>query len=317
MLIEKPTVAITICICTFRRSSILTALSTVANQLLSDDISLQLIVIDNDDAESALKSVMNFAKTTGIEVAYRHVPGANIAIARNAGLDLAATEWLAFLDDDEIASEVWLNNLIAERLGATAIFGRCTAVYDEQTPQWIRDGDYHSTRIETDVKTAIVTGYAGNVLINMDFVRQHKLRFDTTLGKTGGEDTIFFREIYEKGGLLRYAKNAVVYEPVPSNRNNLRWIIQRKYRSGQIYGTMLYRFDKARYRRIFVVGPAKVLSCVIMTFALGLLSANALRWLCRGAFHLGVLSYAAGFETYPEYIAQQRVRSINALDRSL
>jgi hypothetical protein len=54
--------------------------------------------------------------------------GPNIAIARNAGLAACKTRWLAFLDDDEVASLGWRDRLIADRGNASAVgeLGRST-----------------------------------------------------------------------------------------------------------------------------------------------------------------------------------------------
>ena len=48
----EPT-AVTVCICTFRRPSVLVAVESVAKQVLPNGISVKIVVIDND-AETPL-----------------------------------------------------------------------------------------------------------------------------------------------------------------------------------------------------------------------------------------------------------------------
>ena len=110
------------------------------------------------------------------------------------------------------------------------VFGPCEAIYDDWVPDWIKQGDYHSNRIAES--SPITTGYTSNVLIDMVFVRRHGLRFEPELGWTG-EDTLFFHAMYRKGGVLKYATNAVVYERVIPSRANVRWVVRRRYRAGQ------------------------------------------------------------------------------------
>jgi len=110
------------------------------------------------------------------------------------------------------------------------VFGPCEAIYDDWVPDWIKQGDYHSNRIAES--SPITTGYTSNVLIDMVFVRRHGLRFEPELGCTG-EDTLFFHAMYRKGGVLKYAPNAVVYERVIPSRANVRWVVRRRYRAGQ------------------------------------------------------------------------------------
>ena len=157
---------VTVCICTFRRPSILRAVESVATQVLPDWISVRILVIDNDDTPSAQNAIASFCAKSSATIHYHHAPGRNISIARNAALDAVSTLWLAFIDDDESASPTWLAKLLAARAGAHAVFGPSEARYDHDVPFWIIAGDYHSTRV-IDNENPIKTGYAGNTLIDL------------------------------------------------------------------------------------------------------------------------------------------------------
>jgi succinoglycan biosynthesis protein ExoM len=292
--------AVTGSVCTFRRPGVLTALESVARQALADRAGVRIIVIDNDAEPTARDAVAAFAATRTARIDYRHVPGQNISVARNAGVDACTTRWLAFLDDDECAAYDWLPRLLAGRDGASAVFGPCEAIYGERTRAWIRAGDYHANRI-ADRGRPIDTGYTSNVLIDLDFVRRHGLRFDTALGRTGGEDTMFFHAMYRSGGALRYAADAIVYEDVAPGRTNARWIATRRYRAGQVYAMMFERFDAAVYRRIGITAAAKAAFCVLMGLATAWAPGRAMWWLMRGVFHCGVLSYRLGASVHAEY----------------
>jgi succinoglycan biosynthesis protein ExoM len=261
---------------------------------------MRILVIDNDASPTAKEAIEEFRARTTVETEYRHAPGGNISIARNAALKGTPTRWLAFLDDDEYASTDWLANLVRFREGVTAVFGPCEAIYADSAPSWVKIGDYHSNRI-SDRKRPIDTGYTSNVLIDMDFVRRHALAFDPALGRTGGEDTMFFHAIYSKGGALRYAADAVAYEEVVKSRLNIGWVWRRRYRAGQVYAMMFRRFDRSAYRRIAWTAAPKILACLIMAGATIYAPAHALWWLMRGTFHCGVLSYGLGASVLQEY----------------
>jgi succinoglycan biosynthesis protein ExoM len=292
-------IELTVCICTFRRPSILSAIDSVAKQTVLPNTSVRILIIDNDAGQSALNIVTEFRNRATIRLDYKHVPGQNISMARNAGLDAATTPWLVFMDDDEYASTNWLSGLIASRNGANAVFGPCEAIYGAGTPDWIKQGDYHSNRItETE---PITTGYTSNVLIDMAFVRRHGLRFAPDLGRTGGEDTMFFHAMYHKGGILKYASCAVVYEKVVSSRVNRAWVLRRRYRAGQIRALVSYRCDPVEYARLSLTAPFKVVVCVIMSGFMIPSRARAIWWLMRGVFHWGTISYALGIRVHEEY----------------
>ena len=296
---QSEPIELTVCICTFRRPGILSAIDSVAKQIVPPSISVRILIIDNDAEQSAFSIVTEFRSRTTIRLDYKHAPGQNISMARNAGLDAATTPWLVFMDDDEFASTKWLSGLIASRNGANAVFGPCEAIYREGTPDWIKQGDYHSNRItETE---PITTGYTSNVLIDMAFVRRHGLRFAPELGRTGGEDTMFFHAMYLKGGVLKYASSAVVYETVVSSRVNLAWILRRRYRAGQVRALVSHRCDLVEYARLSLTAPFKVVLCVIMSGLTIPSEARAIWWLMRGVFHWGTISYALGIRVHEEY----------------
>jgi succinoglycan biosynthesis protein ExoM len=298
---ESAAPGVTVCICTFRRpSSLVVAMKSVAAQILPGDARFTMVVIDNDREATARPIVERFRAETDFPVEYRHRPGENISIARNAGLDAVEAPWLAFLDDDEFASPHWLAQLLAARAGAQAVFGPCEAIYREDVPSWMKRADFHSNRIR-ELKGAIDTGYTSNVLIDMNFVRRHELRFDVALGRSGGEDTIFFHAMYRLGGVLEYAPQAIVFEDVAASRANAKWIAGRRYRAGQTYAMMLRRFAPSRYSLSTWTSPLKVVTCAAVSALSAFNSAKASWWIMRGIFHVGVLSFALGLRVHQEY----------------
>ena len=303
------TEAVTVCICTFRRpSGLAEAMASVAGQRLPPRVRLKLVVVDNDREPSARRFVERFASDADFAVAYRHCPGENISIARNGALDATTTRWLAFLDDDERADPDWLARLLAHSAVAQAVFGPCEAVYAAHAPTWVRRGDYHSNRIVRR-NGVIETGHTCNALIDAAFVRRHGLRFDVELGRSGGEDTIFFHSMRRCGATLAYAPEAIVFEDVAVGRATLGWVARRRYRAGQTYALMLRRFSPRRYALWAWTSPMKIAFCSFAGAATGFDAARASRWAMRGVFHLGGLSYALGFGIHQEYAPRRPSRA--------
>jgi succinoglycan biosynthesis protein ExoM len=276
-------------------------IGSVAEQILPSGMQCKIIVIDNDLTPSAGALISDACSKLGIKCTYLHAPGQNISIARNAGLSACRTRWLAFVDDDEIASRDWLSRLLANRNGAVAVFGPCEAIYPDKAAGWIRFGDYHSNRVVSR-DGVIDTGYTSNVLIDMDFVRAHKLQFDEEYGRTGGEDTIFFYQMYRCGGHLAYAAGAIVYDQVAPSRITLRWVAARQYRAGQTYAKLQEKYVVKRFFRILILSPLKIAYCVSMAALLAFRPGAAMWWLMRGVFHFGTLSYRLGGNVYKEYL---------------
>jgi succinoglycan biosynthesis protein ExoM len=290
-------------VCTFRRPAVAETLRSIAGQALPGGLSVRAIVADNDEQPSAEALVRQAAEAHGLEVAYVHAPARNISLARNACLDAATGEFLAFLDDDETATPGWLAGLLAEaaRGGWDAVLGPVKAVYGEDAPAWLAAGDFHSTA-PVQVGGRILKGYAGNALIRRRTIERLGLRFDLSRGRQGGEDDDFFYRLTDAGGTIGYAPEALAFEPVPPARASLTWLLKRSFRTGQTHGARL----ESRFRgpaRLLQAGlaSAKTGACVAGAAASALSPARRSRWLVRGALHAGAVARLAGFKELQLY----------------
>lgn len=288
---------ISVAICTFRRD-VRATLTSLATQKLPDGVSISVFVADNDESDERRASIEADARNLALDLRYVHAPRQNISIARNACLDACATRWLAFIDDDEVARPEWLARLLAYRLRHDFVFGLVRAQYaDPDTSSWMREGDFHSTKIEPNDPPS--KGYSGNALIDLDFVRAHDLRFAIALGQTGGEDTLFFHEAFGKGARLGYAADAIVDEAVPSARANWRWLARRRFRSGQVHAYVQRRDGQAIRATIKAAAKTVVL---LGAAALTMIRPGISRRLAlRAMLHAGVVASGLGAAIYREY----------------
>jgi succinoglycan biosynthesis protein ExoM len=283
---------IDICVCTFRRPSIDAAMRSLSRQIVPAGVTLGLIIADNDETPSARERVEALAGDLSIPVTYLHAPARNISIARNACLDAARGDWVAFFDDDEIAPADWVGKLYKKAVDddLDAVFGPAIAQYGEDTPDWIRDKDYHSNWPERRGRQ-VQTGHTCNAMIRLDAASVSGQRFLLEKGRTGGEDTEFFFRIWRAGARLGIADDAIVYEPVDPARLNFRWIMTRKYRSGISYGrhSLGARSLPARLG-LFIKAGAKCLVSLAMSAATAWSAVRRNYWVLRAGFHAGVCS---------------------------
>jgi succinoglycan biosynthesis protein ExoM len=237
-----------------------------------------------------------------LDLVYVHAPARNISLARNAVLDAADGDWLALIDDDQVAGSDWIAALVAaaQAQGCAAVLGPVRAVYPPQTPRWIADGDFHSFR-PVRVGGRILKGYSCNVLINMDIVRRAGLRFDLSLGRMGGEDDDFFYRLTDAGGVIGEAEAASVFEPVPASRAKLGWLLRRAFRSGQSHGRRQLRRALPGRLLQLVLASVKSAACLLGAAALALFPVRGRRWLVRGALHAGAVARLAGIKELELY----------------
>ena len=288
----------TVCvgICTYRRAEVVAALTSISRQRALDGVTLRVIVADNDMAREAEARVVAAAQLHAMSVTYVHAPQRNICVARNACIDAATGDFLAFLDDDETVDPNWMAALLAEadRSGCDAVLGPVKATYQPGTPRWLVAADLHSTS-PTFTGGRLLKGYAGNVLIRRSAIARYGLRFDVKLGRTGGEDDAFFYQLTDAGGTISYAPQAIAHEPVAPGRANLAWLLTRSFRTGQTHGSRLAATHGHASRLPQVgVATAKTAMCFIACLVSFFSQRARNRWLVRGYLHAGVAARLLG-----------------------
>lgn len=286
---------IDIAVCTYRRPQLAETLRSLGALVVPEGVALRLIVADNDVSPSAETIVRASAARLPFPVAYVHCPASNISLARNACLDHAQSDWLAFIDDDCSASPQWLAALVAKvrETGADAVLGPVEAIYGDGAPGWMRRGDFHSTN-PVFVRGRLLTGYTCNVLMNIAAPSLKGRRFNLALGRTGGEDTEFFSGMVRDGGRLAFACDAWASEPVPADRAQFGWLSKRRFRTGQTHGRLLA--DACGGTSIYAVAlaAAKSVFCAGGALATAFSPVSRNRYVLRAVMHAGVVSGLAG-----------------------
>jgi succinoglycan biosynthesis protein ExoM len=286
-----------ICICTYRRHSVVATLGSIAALVPIDGLSLRVIVVDNDVTTSARATVLEASASLGLTCRYVHAPAHNISIARNAALDASEAHLVAFVDDDEIATPGWVAALIARQreTGAAIMLGPVNAVYGDG-PTWLRLADLHSIRPVIRVGGVIATGYSSNVLLDRAAMTEamRGLRFDPAFGRSGGEDTVYFNQLHRMGARIAYAEAAVVHEAVTPQRARLRWLLKRAFRAGQSHAWTLTGAGRGK-PWMMTLAVAKCAFCAACAVGRAPSAAHWRRYAVRAALHAGVLSRLAGF----------------------
>jgi len=287
----QTTTSIDVCVCAYRRESVVDAIASISAQNLPDHVVLRVLVADNDSMPSAAKWVAQASDASAWPVVYIHAPAHNISVARNACLDHADADWVAFLDDDEVARPDWLAKALetARNTRSDIVFGPALARYPVGTPDWIRQNDFHTNRVAIREGT-VETGHTSNVLMRFAGTRARRTRFDVALGQSGGEDTDLFFRLHRAGMKLTVCDDAVVEEEVAPARLRLQWLIDRRFAEGTHYGA------SAPGNRAMRVGKsiAKAGYCALRTLGSAMNKGRAAYWFLRAVFHCGVARGSVG-----------------------
>ncbi len=305
--VKADRIRVDIGVCTFRRPELEETLLSLAAMAVPQDAEIRIIVADNDDTASASGRVEELRGSIPHEIIYVHCPASNISIARNACLENAGGDFLAFIDDDETAGEDWIVRLVetAQATGADAVLGPVKAVYLADAPRWMRRGDFHST-FPVWVGNEIVTGYTCNVLLRLASPSIAGRRFNLALGRSGGEDTEFFTQMHRTGGRIAYAPAAWVSEPVAAKRAAFSWLAKRKFRFGQTHGRLLGANGGLSNSVVhLVLASAKSGFCMLAGAFFLFFPVRRNRYALRASLHAGVVSGLLGVREIEQYGAAE------------
>jgi succinoglycan biosynthesis protein ExoM len=284
-----PSIEVDVCICAFaRREGLRRCLQSLAAQI--DAPRFRVRVADNHLQPAVANWISEDCRELSFELQVLHAPHSNIAVARNALLRACTADWIAFLDDDEVAQPDWLSALYVARDTGDVVFGPVRALYADTAPGWLVRGDLLSKRPALRPH-GVDTGPSANVLVRRTSIGA--LHFDESLGRTGGEDTVFFAALHDRGARLAFCEDAVACEQAAPERSTLRALLLRNFSSGHAHARVLRMRGTGRLR-IAVMAASKCAAS--LAYAL-VQVASAVGWrrqCLRAALHAGVVAQALG-----------------------
>ena len=300
---EGPAVKVDIAIATYRRPRGLGRLLAGLGRLRfpADAPDLRVVVVDNDPDGAAGAVCERAQARLGLPLVHRVEARRGIPQARNAAVAaaLGRADFLAFIDDDEVPSPLWLAELLRVQAatGADAVTGPCLPLLEEPVARWVERGAFFA-RPRHATGARLGQAFTHNVLVRTRALAGLDSLFDERMALSGGSDVELFRRLAALGHTIVWADEALVFEWVPRSRANARWILDRAFR----VGTSSAFVD--RHRREHPVGAARLLAhggwCIAKAatlLPLGVLRgrAGAVGALRLAAFGAGRLSGLAGF----------------------
>lgn len=260
---ESPPVNVSVCICTFRRPSVAQAIYSVLAQEGVPASEFEILVCDDDPEESARPVVERIAAASAVAVRYEVSGSQNVARCRNFCLSSARGEWIAFIDDDEIADPAWLRQLRAaqEKYAADIVKGHVSADYPQGTPDWVLAGDPFTRDFGPTGSHPRIFG-SGNLMFRRAIATSNALHFDPAFGKTGGEDIDFFLRYEALASPAVACREAVVVEMVSPARVTTAYLAKRARRGGHIFARVFVsRMSKIQRRLSMLRSALIVVAC--------------------------------------------------------
>jgi GT2 family glycosyltransferase len=236
-----PTIETVVCIPCFRRPQYLRrTLDSLAAQRTSRRFAV--VMAENDASKSESVPVAaeylasgKFAGLCVIEPRQGNCHAINAAFETALQMFPMATS-LLMIDDDEVASPDWLEQMIrtADSTGANIVGGPVFPEFDDERKRGLRRHPAFAPAYDTSGPVPVIYG-CGNCLIRRSvFDRLGTPAFDLRFNYLGGGDTDFFYRCMRLGLRFHWVAEAVISESVPQSRTSLKWLVTRGLRIGAI-----------------------------------------------------------------------------------
>lgn len=239
-------IRLSLVIATYNRAEqLLATLRSVALQSAPAEV-WECIVVDNRSVDDTAERVRTFiAAHPQLNIRYCYEAQQGLSYARNAGIEAAQGDIVAFIDDDERIVEEFIEayiNLFDTHPDAMAAGGRIIAEYPTGRPRWMSRYTEQPIANPMDFGPEVrpfplsrIPG-GGNMAMRRELFKRVGL-FNTSLGRTGkrligGEESELFERIRREGMACYYVPRAVMYHIIPDEKLTADYFDRLAYNVG-------------------------------------------------------------------------------------
>jgi GT2 family glycosyltransferase len=293
---------------TFRRPAML-AETLASLQAQQSAVAFAVVVLENDDASrEGLAVARRFLEegrlrgVAGVEAKQGNVH------AINAGFTLAlarfpAAEFILMMDDDEVASPDWLEQMIraAEAQDADVVGGPVQPRFHPDAGSLFRRHPVFWPAISRTGPVPMIYGTGNCLLRRRVFERIGLPPLDPRFNFLGGGDLDLFDRCRRAGFRSFWVQEALITETVPPERTRVSWVLRRGMRIGTINRALERKNAAGPAARLRIAVKDAVLVPLSIARALAVLvrSGNPLAAAHPIAISAGRLAGALGFEPEP------------------
>jgi succinoglycan biosynthesis protein ExoM len=308
----KPLISVNLC--TYNRLAMLkNTLESLVLQVTGGEFAFEIIVVDDGSSDGTSHFVQEMARESVVPIRYVREDRAGVVGARNRGVRESQGEWLAFIDDDEIAAPDWLRELLfaARTAGADCSWGVIKLILPEGSEKNIT-GTSRKHLEETSTKGWLKNRltYSGpgtcNCLVKKDVFREigdFRLLFTHR-----GEDQDFFRRARKAGFKIVFAPQACISHIIPGERLRPEYLLN----VARLNGTTIAYLDRKEWGNLtaLLICALRIIHAVCVT-----LPGYALAYVKGDSGSL--LGWKCSFVTAKAYVRETLFLSLRGLVRQV
>lgn len=293
----------TIAVCTYNRAKNLEALVKGLKQQACQ-FPFDIIVVDNSSTDNTQYVLRALGRESGPALRVVKEERCGIVYARNRAIDESAgSDYMAFIDDDELPVSGWLQAAIdaLDREGAECAGGQIRVkVPQDGRPGWLeRELLGFLGEVSHSDKPFWITGretpvWSGNIAYRTSLFRDG-LRFDERYnrrgdGVGGGEDNAMFGTLLERGAKIRYRPDMVIEHLIDDWKLRRMYFLTLHYLAGKKAGA----WEGSDYERAYCGVPPFMIAQALRqwgkAFEMILMRRpGALRQAMNGSYALGMI----------------------------
>lgn len=256
--------SLSVAICTYNRAERLPHL-VAALRAQDCPVPFEILVVDNNSNDRTPEVLAELA-AAGAPLRWVRETRQGITFARNRAIEeCLESEFMAFIDDDELPNPGWLRSAwhALEREGAECVGGRIrVTLAPEERPRWL-DQELLGFLGELDhgdaafwIADSSTPVWSGNVAYRTALFTSGELRFDSRFNRAGngiggGEDAAMFRVLLARGVKIRYRPDMAITHLIEP------WKLRRGYflRLHFLAGSKMGQYDGMEYARSLLGVP--------------------------------------------------------------
>jgi len=226
----------TIAICTQGRNSNLNNAITILNEInKSTKYKFEVLIVLN----SSISTIETF-RNARIVIE----PNLGYSSVRNTALkSVKSSSNLIFIDDDEIPSLTWFENLVSmhEKFQDDIIVGPIYPYREDLLNKQSYRSQFTQMYKSRPDEALVKQGATANMLIPASLISKDVVHFDLYFNKSGSEDTDFCFRVRKAGYAIRYAKYAEILEIESPERFDIKYLNKRFIRDVSNYSVVIRR----------------------------------------------------------------------------